>query len=110
MQNKKERLWMNGGLSVQLRTKRPNLVCCYDFANETYDRRAYQILRIIDENNREALMTRVDQKLNSTKVIDALTDFFILLGALECMRSDGGLEFIAQKVHELFDAAVSKTA
>ena len=55
-------------------------------------------------------MIRVDQKLNSTNVINALTEFFIMLGALEYIRSDYGPEFIAQKVHDQIDAAVSKTA
>jgi len=38
----------------------------------------YRTLNIIDEYTREALMIRVDRKLNSTDVLDALTDLFIL--------------------------------
>ena len=92
---------MNDGSRVRLRAERPNHVWSYDFANDRiHYRRAYQIPKIIDENSREALMIRVDRKLNSTNVIDALTDFFILLGALEYIRSDYGPEFIAQKVYD----------
>ena len=39
-------------------------------------------------------MIRVDRKLNSTDVVDALTDLFILRGAPEYIRSDNGPEFI----------------
>ena len=42
-------------------------------------------------------MIRVDRKLNSTDVVDALTDLFILRGAPEYIRSDNGPEFIARK-------------
>ena len=46
----------------------------------TVDGRAYRTLNIIDEYTREALMIRVDRKLNSIDVLDALTDLFILRG------------------------------
>jgi hypothetical protein len=36
-------------------------------------------------------MIRVDRKLNSTDVVDALTDLFILRGAPEYIRSDNVL-------------------
>ena len=45
-------------------------------------------------------MIRVDRKLNSTDVLDALTDLFILRGPPEYIRSDNGPEFIAQKVRD----------
>ena len=43
-------------------------------------------------------MIRVDRKLNSTNVVDALTDLFILREAPEYIRSDKGPEFITKKV------------
>ena len=45
-------------------------------------------------------MIRVDRKLNSTNVVDALTDLFILSRAPEYIRSDNGPEFIAKKVRD----------
>jgi transposase InsO family protein len=45
-------------------------------------------------------MIRIDRKLNSTDVLDALTDLFILRGPPEYIRSDNGPEFIAQKVRD----------
>ena len=41
-----------------------------------------------DEFTKEALVIRVDRKLNSTDVVDALTDLFILRGPPEFIRSD----------------------
>tara|TARA_B100000941_G_C28409658_1_gene502697 strand:- start:86 stop:481 length:396 start_codon:yes stop_codon:yes gene_type:complete len=55
-------------------------------------------------------MIRVDRKLNSTDVVDALTDLFILRGVPEYIRSDNGPEFIAKKVRDWITAVGSKTA
>lgn len=91
-QKKKGRLWMNDGSCVRLRAERPNHVWSYDFVHgRTHDGRAYRTLNIIDEYTREALMIRVDRKLNSTDVVDALTDLFILRGPPEYIRSDNVL-------------------
>ncbi len=57
-----------------------------------------------------ALMIRVDRKLNSTNVVDALTDLFILRGAPEYIRSDNGPEFIAQSVRDWIAAVGARTA
>jgi transposase InsO family protein len=56
------------------------------------------------------LMIRVDRKLNSTDVLDALTDLFILRGPPEYIRSDNGPEFIARKVRDWIAAVGTKTA
>ena len=86
---------------MRLRAERPNYVWSYDLVHDqTHDGRAYRILNIIDEHTREALMIRVDRKLNSTNVVDALTDLFILSRAPEYIRSDNGPEFIAKKVRD----------
>ena len=55
-------------------------------------------------------MIRVDQKLNSTDVMGALTDLFILRGPPEFIRSDDGPEFVALKVREWIEAVGAKTA
>ena len=102
---------MNDGSCVRLRAERPNHVWSYDFAHDrTHDGRAYRTLNIIEEYTRETLMIRVDRKLNSTDVVDALTDLFILRRAPEYIRSDNGPEFIAQKVCDWIAAVGAKTA
>jgi putative transposase len=55
-------------------------------------------------------MIRADRKLNSTDVVDALTDLFILRGPPEFIRSDNGAEFIAKKVRAWIGAVGAKTA
>ncbi len=55
-------------------------------------------------------MIRVDRKLNSTNVADALTDLFILRGPPEYIRSDNGPGFIATKVREWIEAVGARTA
>ena len=110
-QKKKGRLWLNDGSCVRLRPERPNHVWSYDFVQDrTSDGRVYRTLNIIDEYTREALMIRVDRKLNSTDVVDALTDLFILRGPPDYIRSDNGPEFIARKVRDWIAAVGAKTA
>ncbi|MDJ0630647.1 MAG: IS3 family transposase [Rhodobacter sp.] len=110
-QAKKGRLWLNDGSCVRLRPEHPNHVWSYDFVQDrTHDGRAYRTLNIIDEFTKEALMIRVDRKLNSTDVVDALTDLFILRGPPKFIRSDNGPEFIAQKVRDWITAVGAKTA
>ena len=55
-------------------------------------------------------MIRVNRRLNSTDVIDALTDLFILRGPPAFIRSDNGAEFIAKKVQGWIGAVGAKTA
>lgn len=58
----------------------------------------------------EALAIRIDRKLNSTDVIDVLSDLFILRGVPEHVRSDNGPEFIATAVQDWITAVGAKTA
>ena len=110
-QKRKKRLWLNDGSCVRLRPKHANHVWSYDFVQDrTSDGRTYRALNIIDEYTREALMIRVERKLNSTDVLDALTDLFIQRGTPQFIRSDNGPEFIAQKVRDWIAAVGAKTA
>ncbi len=110
-QAKKGRLWLNDGSCVRLRPERPNHVWSYDFVQDrTHDGRIFRTLNIIDEFTKEALVIRVKRKLNSTDVVDALTDLFILRGPPEFIRSDNGAEFIAKKVRAWIGAVGAKTA
>jgi transposase InsO family protein len=68
------------------------------------------MLNIIDEFTRECLAIRIDRKLNSTDVIDALSDLFILRDVPGHVHSDNGPEFIAKAVREWIAAVGAKTA
>ena len=110
-QPKKGRLWLNDGSCVRLRPERPNHVWSYDFVQDrTHDGRIFRTLNIIDEFTKEALVIRVNRRLNSTDVVDALTDLFILRGPPAFIRSDNGAEFIAKKVRAWIGAVGAKTA
>jgi transposase InsO family protein len=108
---KKGSIWLNNGSRIRLRPERPNHVWSYDFVHDrTDDGRVYRTLNIIDEFTREALAIRVDRKLNSIDVVDALTDLFILRRPPAFIRSDNGPEFIAEKVWDCIGAVGAKTA
>ena len=110
-QSKKGSLWLNDGSCVRLRPEYRNHVWSYDFVHcRTDDGKVFRTLNIIDEFSRECLAIKVDRKLNSTNVIDALTDLFILRGAPALIRSDNGPEFIAQAVRDWIAAVGTKTA
>ena len=64
----------------------------------------------MDEHSRECLAIRVKRKLNSTEVIDALTDLFILCGVPSHIGSDNGPEFIAEAIRDWIKAVGAKTA
>ncbi|MEM8803980.1 MAG: IS3 family transposase [Pseudomonadota bacterium] len=110
-QPKRSRLWLNDGSCVRLRPERRNHVWSYDFVHcRTDDGKAFRTLNILDEFSRECLAIRVKRKLNSTDVIDALTDLFILRGPPVHVRSDNGPEFVAQAVRDWIAAVGAKTA
>ncbi len=110
-QPKKSRLWLNDGSCVRLRPERPNHVWSYDFVEgRTHNGRRFRMLNIIDEFTRECLAIRVDRKLNSSDVIDVLSDLFILRGVPGHIRSDNGPEFIAKAVREWIVAVGARTA
>ncbi len=109
-QPKRGRLWLNDGSCIRLRPERPNHGWSYDFAeSRTHDGRKFRMLNVVDKFTREGLAIRVDRKLNSTAVIDVLTDLFILRGVPGHVRSDNGPEFIAKAVRGWVDAVGAKT-
>ena len=110
-QPKRGRLWLKDGSCIRLRPEHPNHVWSYDFVEgRTHNGRKFRMLNIIDEFTRECLAIRIDRKLNSTDVIDALSDLFILRGVPGHVRSDNGPEFIAKVVREWIVAVGAKTA
>lgn len=68
------------------------------------------MLNVIDEFTHEALAIRIDRKLDSTDVVDVLTDLFILHGVPENIRSDNGPEFIAKVVRKWIADVGARTA
>ena len=110
-QPKKGRLWLNDGSCIRLRPEYRDHVWSYDFAHHgTDDGKVFRMLNILDEYSRECLVIKVERKLNSTDVIDVLTDLFILREVPAFIRSDNGPEFIAESVRNWINAVGAKTA
>jgi transposase InsO family protein len=75
-QRKRGRLWLNDGSCIRLRPAHK------------------------DEFSRECLTIKVERRLNSQHVIDALFNLFIFRGIPEHIRSDNGSEFTAGAVRK----------
>ena len=96
---------------MRLRPEYRNHVWSYDFVHYwTDDGRVFSTLNILDEHSWECLAISVNRKLNSTEIIDALTDFFILRGGPAYIRSYSGPEFIAEAIRDWIKAVGAKTA
>ncbi len=76
----------------------------------TDDGRLIRTLDLIEKFTRECHAIRAKRKLNSTDVIDVLTDQVILRGVPSFIHSDNGLEFIAETVRIWITAVRAKTA
>jgi putative transposase len=110
-QPKRKRLWLNDGSCIRLRPQHINHVWSYDFVHHrTEDGRAFRMLNILDEYSRECLSIRVKRRLNSTDVIDVLTDLFILRVVPDYIRSNNGPEFVAEAVRKWIKAVGASTA
>ena len=110
-QPKKGRLWLNGYSCIRLSAQYQDHVWSYDFVHHrTEEGKAFRTLNIVDEYTRECLMIKVQRKLNSTDVIDALSDLFILGGIPRYIRSDNGPELIAKEVRNWIEAVGAQCA
>lgn len=109
-QPKRGRLWLNDGSCIRLRPEHPNHVWAYDFvADRTTNGKAFRMLTVVDEYTRECLAIDVERKLNSTHVLETLTELFIQRGPPAHIRSDNGPEFCAQAVKRWLDRLRVKT-
>ena len=74
-QPKRGRLWLNDGSCIRLRPEYKNHVWSYDFLyDRTRDGRAFRMLTILDEYNRECLAIDVGRKFSHDAVMHRLTD------------------------------------
>ena len=98
-QPKRGRLWLNDGSCLRLRPEHKNHVWAYDFvADRTRNGRPFRMLTVVDEYTRECLAIRVERKLNSTQVLETLSELFLRRGPPAYIRSDNGPEFCAEAV------------
>ena len=109
-QPKRRRLWDNDGSCARLRPEHKNHVWSYDFVmDRTSNGRAVRMLNIIDAFTRECLAIEVGRRLNSSNVIDVLSQLFVERGMPEHIRSDNGSKFIAKRVRNWLGKQQVKT-
>ncbi len=113
------RLWRREGLKVPLkrrkrrwmgssanscacrRAERANHVWAWDFIHDrTAGGGPLKWLSVVDEHTRECLTLEAGRSLKSEDVIEELTHLFRERGIPECIRSDGGPEFMAKAIRE----------
>ena len=98
-QSKRRRLWFNDGSCLRLRPEHKDHVWSYDFvADRTSNGKPLRMLNVIDEYTRECLAIRIDRKITSNDVVEALTELFVTRGTPAHIRSDNGPEFVAETV------------
>ena len=109
-QPQRARLWLNDGSCVRLRAERADHAWSYDFVNHrTHGRRPFA-RNGLDEFIRERLVIGVRWRSSSTAVIEVLTDQFLLYGIPACIRSDNGLECVAEPVRHWIATVGGRTA
>ncbi len=81
----------------------------FDFVQgQTHDGRSLRILTLIDEHSRACLALKVDRRINSLGVIEALADAMCLHGIPEHIRCDKGPEMIAKALRRWVSKAGSQ--
>jgi putative transposase len=74
-QPKRRRLWFNGGYCIRLRPEHKDHVWSYDFvADRTSNGKPLRMLNVIDEYTRECLAIKIDRKITSNDVVEALAE------------------------------------
>ena len=96
---------------VSLEPERRGHVWSYDLVHHrTDDGRAFRALNIVYQFSFGCLAIRLKRKLNSTDVVDALTEWFVLRGVPAFVLSVNVLSLLAQIVHNWIAAVRAKTA
>jgi transposase InsO family protein len=68
--------------------------------DRTHEGKIIRMPTVIDEYTRQCLAIRVERKLNSEVVLEALNELFLRHGPPEHIRSDNGAEFTAAAVRD----------
>jgi len=103
---KRRRVGHSGNSCARLRAEHKDHVWTWDFIHDrTVQGQPLKWLAITDEYTRECLALEVDRGLTSDRLLDVLTNLFLVRGVPRHIRSDNGPEFIAQAIRTLTDRA-----
>ncbi len=109
-QRPRGRLWLNDGSCIRLRAEHANHVWSYDFVHHvTHDGRSLRMMTLVNEYTREALAIRVERRLGSMQVIEALADVMVVRGVPEFSRPDTGPDMPANEVKRWLQEVGAKT-
>jgi len=110
-QSKRRRLFLSDGNCIRLRATHSNHVWSYDFIEDkTMNGRKIRWLNIIDEYDRECLVSLPRRSWRSNTVINILSDIMLFRGVPQYIRSDNGPEFIAKNLRKwLSDVGTATT-
>lgn len=117
------RLWRREGLKVPRRRRRrrrlgsgenacarrpaerPNHVWAWDFIHDrTAGGGPLKWFSVVDEHTRKCLALEAGRRIASEEVIEVLARLFREHGTPQCIRSDGGPEFIAKAIRDWLSA------
>ena len=80
---------------------KPNHVWSWDFvADRTDCGGQLRMMTLIDGHTRQCLAIKVSRSLKSEDVVEVLVEAIEEYGRPQCIRSDNGSQFVAQKVRE----------
>jgi transposase InsO family protein len=96
---KKRRLGHSGNSCVRRRAQHKDHVWTWDFIHDrTVTGQPLKWFAITDEYTRECLALEVDRSITADRVLDVLTNLFLVRGVPGHIRSDNGPEFIAKAI------------
>lgn len=98
---KKRRMGNSENGTQRLQAERINHVWSYDFVfDQTESGGRLKWLPVLDEFTRECLALEVERSMTSGDVIEILDELVARRGVPEFIRSDNGLEFVANAVKD----------
>ena len=96
---KKRCLGHSGNSCVRRRAEHTDHVWTWDFIHDrTTSGQPLKWLAITDEYTRECLALEVDRSITAERVLEILTNLFLMRGVPRHIRSDNGPEFIAEVI------------
>lgn len=96
---KKRRLGHSANSCLRRQAEHKDHVWTWDFIHDrTATGRPLKWLAITDEYTRECLALEVDRSITAQRVLDVLTNLFLMRGVPKHIRSDNGPEFIAAAI------------
>ena len=110
-QPRRSRLWLNDGSCIRLSPQHSNHVWSWDFVfDRTRDGRTLKLMVVIDEFTRRCLAIHVARRIRSKEALEVFADLMVEHGVPKHIRSDNGLEMVAEELRDWLQHMGTKTA